>query len=244
MKILALVTARGGSKRVPRKNIKDFLGKPLLAWTIEVALASRVLDRLVLTTEDEDIATVGKKFGAEVPFRRPAHLASDKSSSYDAVLHAMEWLEENQNYSPDWVVLLEPTAPARQPFHIQEAVKIIKERDDLDSLIAISETPSHFSYARDLKRDEKGIISRAYDGEILRRFTMRTQELPKTYFINSGLYAFKVSNLFDGNRSLWGDRVYGYVMDEKYAIDIDTPYDWQMAELKMKLLLDEKGELL
>src|SRR3989338_8644732 len=115
--IICLIPARGGSKRVPRKNIKNFLGKPLLAWTIEVAKKSEVLSRIILSTEDEEIAGVGKKYGAEVPFMRPKKFAQDKTSALPVVEHAVNWLKKNENLNVDWVVFLEPSSPGRQPFH-------------------------------------------------------------------------------------------------------------------------------
>lgn len=241
MRFLGIITARGGSKRVPRKNIKDFLGKPLLAWTVEAALKSGVLDRLVLTTDDKEIAEVGKKYGAEVPFMRPAELATDTASSYDAVKHAVLWLRDNENYEADWIILLEPSSPGREPFHIQEVAKIIRERNDFDSLLGVAEVPGHFSHLKQYNINDKGVIGRVGDGEILRNIIHRNQDVPKSYSANSAFYAFKTSNLFDGHNSLWGDSTYGYVMDEKYSMDIDTLDEWDIAVLKMKKLFDKQG---
>lgn len=236
MNILGLITARGGSKRVPRKNIKDFLGKPLLVWTIEVALKSGVLDRLVLITDDEEIARIGKQHGAEVPFMEPAELATDTSGSYGAVKYGVEWLRDNENYEIPWIIKFEPSSPGRQPFHVKEVTDLIHSGPDYDSIIGISETPGHFSHLKQQNRDKNGIITRVGDGEILRNLIHRNQDVPKSYFINSAIYAYKSSNLFDGNNSLWGDKTFGYVMDEKYCMDIDTPEEWMIAEIKMKNL--------
>jgi CMP-N-acetylneuraminic acid synthetase len=239
-KVLGIITARGGSKRVPRKNVKDFLGKPLLAWSIEVGKKADVFDRFILTTDDKEIAEIGKKFGINVPFMRPVELALDTSSSYDVIKHAVEWLKDNEHYETEWIILLEPSSPGRQAFHIKEVADLIINGVNTDSIIGISETPGHFSYLKQQQRDENGIIARVGDGEILRNLIHRNQDVPKSYFINSAIYAFKVSNLFDGNNSLWGDSTYGYIMDEKYALDIDTPNDWFVAEIKMKKILEEK----
>jgi len=238
IKILGLITARGGSKRILRKNIKDFCGKPLLAWSIEVGKTSGVLERFILSSDDQEIIEVGKKYGIEVPFVRPEELANDTATSFSVVKHAVEWLEENENFKPDWIVLLEPSSPGRQAFHIQEAVKLISAEDfEYDSLIGISETPGHFHYQKQLQITEGREVKRVGDGEILRNLVHRNQDLAKTYFINSTIYAFKRTNLFDGSLSLWGNSTYGYVMDQKYALDIDTPEDWLIAEVKMNNLL-------
>jgi len=241
MNILGLITARGGSKRVPRKNINEFCGKPLLTWTIEAGQKAEVFDRFILSSDDEGIIKIGKEAGIEIPFVRPSELASDSATSFSVVRHAVEWLEEKENFVPYWIVLLEPSSPGRQPFHIQEVVQLISSPDfKHDSLIGISETPGHFHYQKQLQIVEDGEVKRVWDGEILRNLVHRNQDLTKTYFINSAIYAFKRSNLFDGNNSLWGDSTHGYVMDSKYALDIDTPDDWVVAEVKMKNILGIK----
>jgi len=241
MKILGIVTARGGSKRVPRKNIKEFCGKPLLAWTAEAGLASGVLDRFILSTDDEEIAAVGKKAGLEVPFMRPAELANDTAGSYGAVKHAVEWLRENRRYEAPWIILLEPSSPGRQAFHIKEVAELIANQSiSFDSLLGIAKMPGHYSYLKEMKRDENGIVTRVGDGAIVRNLIHHNQDIPVTYYFNSAIYAFKTTDLFDGNNSLWGDGSYGYLMDEKYSMDIDTPNDWIIAEAKMRTLLAEK----
>jgi len=222
-KILGIITARGGSKRVPGKNIKNFLGKPLLAWTVETGKESGVFDRFVLTTDDEKIAEIGKQYGIEVPFMRPAEYATDTASSYSAVKHSVEWLKDNDNYEADWIILLELSSPGRRPFHLKEVAKIIEEHDNFDSIIGVSEIPGHFSHMKELQKDDTGIVTRVGDGAILQNLIHRNQDVPKSYYITSALYAFKTKNLFDVSSSLWGGSTYGYVMNEKYSLDIDTP---------------------
>lgn len=236
-KLLGIITARGGSKRVPRKNLKNFLGKPLLVWTIEVGQKGNVFDKFILTTDDEEIAETGMKYKMEVPFIRPAELAQDTSSSYDTIKHTVKWLQGNQNYRPDWIVLLEPSSPGRQPFHIKEVVELIKKDPNFDSIIGVSEIPGHFSHLKQQQRDNDGIITRVNDGATMKSLILRNQDVPKSFYINSAIYAFKTSNLFDGGRSLWGNKTYGYVMDNKYSMDIDTPEDWLIAEIKMSQIL-------
>lgn len=239
-KILGIITARGGSKRVPRKNIKEFCKKPLLAWSIEVGKKANVFDRFILSTDDKEIADIGRGYGIDVPFMRPAELAIDTSGSFGVIKHAVKWLIVKENFVPFWVILLEPSSPGRQAFHIQEVVEIIQKRDDFDSLVGISEMPAHLSYLKELQMDSQNLITRVGDGEILRLLIHRNQDVPKTYFHNSAIYAFKASNLFSESPSLWGDSTCGYLMDIKYAIDIDTPDDWVIAEAKMNSLLEEQ----
>ncbi|MBI2055590.1 MAG: acylneuraminate cytidylyltransferase family protein, partial [Candidatus Sungbacteria bacterium] len=127
MKILGIIPARGGSKSIPRKNIKELGGKPLIAWTIEAAKKSGVFDRIILTTDDSEIAEVGREWGVEVPFMRPNELAEDHTPTLPVIQHTLAWLEDNESYEPDAVMILQPTTPFRQPHHIQEAVQLFRQ---------------------------------------------------------------------------------------------------------------------
>jgi len=238
--VLGIITARGGSSRVPRKNIKDFLGKPLMAWSIEVGKESGVLDRFILSTEDEEIADVGRSLGVEVPFLRPAEFAQDASSSFDPVKHAYEWMRDNSGFDASSIILLEPPAPGRQPSHIREVVERIG-RDDVDSVLGITELSSQYHPEKIVKKDTENMLMRYHDGKLIRESIKRSQEFSKLYFPNASIYAFKPANFYKDPPSLWGDRVYGYEMEAKYAFDIDTPDDWVIAEIKMRRLLDEKA---
>ena len=121
--VLAIIPARGGSKGVPRKNIKDLCGKPLIAWTIEEALKSKYIDRLIVSTEDEEIANISKKYGAEVPFLRPTELAKDDTPGVEPLLHCINWLKDNQNYYPGYGFTLQCTSPCRKTNHRDEALE-------------------------------------------------------------------------------------------------------------------------
>ncbi len=240
MNILGLVVARGGSKRLPGKNVKNLLGKPLIAWTVETGLSAGVFDRFVLSTDDNEIAAIAKQAGIEVPFMESAELASDTARIFDVIVNAVEKLKEGDGYVPDWIVLLEPSSPGRQPFHLKEIDGLLRSGGAFDSLVGISKVPGHFSHLKQLNMDDQGIVTRIGDGEILRNLIHRNQDVPESYFINSAVYAFKYGNLFDGNMSLWGTSSYGYEMDSKYAMDIDTAEDWLIAEVKMRTLLAER----
>ncbi len=238
MKILGLITARGGSKRVPRKNIKMFFDKPLIVWTIEVIQKSSSVKKWILSTEDTEIAEIGRGHGIDIPFLRPKELAEDDSSSFDVVRHSVLWLRDHEEYFADWVVLLEPTSPGRQPFHIDEVVKIIEQKNnEIDSICAVTEALGCLSAYKSLKIDKDNNLTRFYDNTSFRNIAIRNQDVPSSYYINSAIYAFKVSNLFLPMPSIWGNKVYGYVMDSKYSFDIDTPEDWIIAEAKMQELL-------
>ncbi len=232
-KTLALIPARGGSKRLPRKNVKDFLGKPLIAWTIEVAKESGAFDHVVVVTDDEEIAAIAKRYGAEVPFMEPKELAGDTAYVADALRFALEELKKG-GYAPEHFVLLEPSSVGREAKHIREVAEIMATRKDFDSLLGISETPGHYSYLKQYHIGEGGLLGRVGDGAPLKAITHRNQDVAKSYVGNSAIYAFRTKNLFEGDRKLWGDSTYGYVMDGSGIADIDTQEEWDLAEFKMR----------
>ncbi len=233
MKLLGVIPARGGSKRLPRKNIRQFLDKPLIAWTIEVAKKSGALERLIVLTDDQKTAGIARQYGAEV-LMEPAELAADSAYIADALRYAVQKLRADFGYDSPAFVLLEPSAVGREPRHIQEAIAIINERRDIDSLLGISETPAHFSFLKQFHIYDKNIIKRVNDGAILKQITHLNQNVPKSHYANSAIYAFRTKNLFTGDKNLWGENTYGYVMDGSALADIDTEEDWQIAEIKMK----------
>lgn len=231
MKILAVITARGGSKGIPGKNIKDLCGKPLIAYTIKTAQESGVFDRIILSTDDTEIAEVAKKYGVEVPFMRPAELAQDGTPHLPVLQHAVSWLKENQNYQPDVVMLLQPTAPLRQPWHIKEALELFTAKI-ADSVVSMSEIPGHFSPYWAVAEDETGWAKLLTSQDPLHRRIPRRQSFPqKTYYHNGAIYLFKTELLFHpDNPNFYGDKAVIYPMEEKYSINIDSPADWILAE--------------
>lgn len=234
-KILGIIPARGGSKGIPGKNIKDFYGQPLIYWTIEPALKSGVLSRLIVSTDDDQIAKVAKSFGAEVPFKRPAELADDKSPTLLTVIHAVKYLRENANYSPDFIFLLEPTFPGRQPQQIKEAVDLIL-KTKADSVISLVEVPGKYNPAWQFEVDNDGRTKIA-TGATFKEIVTRRQDLPKTYIRNGAVYLFKTGLLFENKPSFYGKDVRAYIMNSDYDLDIDTAEDWRSAESKMALIL-------
>ena len=236
--ILGIVPARGGSKGIPGKNIKEFCGKPLMAWTIESALKSEAVSRLIVSTDDFKIAEIAKQYGAEVPFMRPAELAQDASPTLPALVHAVKYLADNENYKPDYVLLLESTSPGRQPFHIKEAVKLII-KTEADSVVSMKEVATAYSPFWQFKIDQNGKME-LFTGQPIKEIITRRQELPKTYVRNGSIYLFKTNLLFESPPSIYGDDVRPYLTDEVYSLDIDTPQDWAEAEEKMRNILKKE----
>ncbi|KLU62649.1 CMP-N,N'-diacetyllegionaminic acid synthase [Peptococcaceae bacterium CEB3] len=238
-RILGIIPARGGSKGIPRKNIRLLGGKPLLAWTIEAALAAKCLDRLILTTEDEEIAKVGRKYGCEVPFLRPAELALDTTPGIEPVLHAIRWLAERESYHPDYVLLLQPTSPFRRAEQIRECVArmlcaksgpLIPTRPQTppcDALVGVTEPgqPPEWMF----RAGEEGFLRPLLPAE----GAARRQELPATWVLNGALYLIRTEVLLR-EHTFMPERVEGFPMDRTSSLDLDTPWDWQMAEYCLK----------
>ena len=221
MKSIALIPARGGSKGILRKNIKLFNSKPLIYWSIQAALHSDYIDRVIVSTEDEEIAEVAKSFSAEVPFLRPKELAKDESPGIDPVLHALEMLPEVED-----LILLQPTSPLRQTKHINEIFEF-REKFQSDSVVSITLAKKHQDLFFQLNSNH--IISPlSNDFKALPR-----QKYSDLYTINGALYLSSKKSIFL-NKSLFSPSTLGYIMPEKYSIDIDTQLDWDIAQFLMK----------
>jgi CMP-N,N'-diacetyllegionaminic acid synthase len=229
MTVLGLVTARAGSKGVPGKNLKPLNGRPLLAYTIEAARASGVLHRLVLSTEDEEIASVGRALGCEVPFTRPQALAHDETPHLPVILHAVQWLAEHEGYRPDAVMILQPTSPLRAAADIQASVALLAS-SAADSVLSVSEVPAHFHPMRTLSLDAEGDARLLVTGEPVRRRINRRQDLPEAWVMNGAIYCCRIRVLDSTEPSLYGDRVLAYRMPASRGLSIDDADDWKAAE--------------
>lgn len=225
MRILAVIPARGGSKGVPRKNIRPIAGKPLIAYTIGVAIAaSDLIYRTVVSTEDEEIAEVARKFGADVPFMRPPELAEDKSSTLSVLIHATEFAERDAGERFDWILLLQPTALFREVDDVRKAIRIASETD-ADSVISVVQV-----YA------EHPILMKRIEDRYLVPFCMEEKEgtrrqdyYPPAYMRNGAIYLTRRSTLID-DRSIWGKRIAPYVMPPDRSVNIDSELDVLVAE--------------
>ncbi|MEK7567104.1 MAG: acylneuraminate cytidylyltransferase family protein [Patescibacteria group bacterium] len=239
LKILGITPARGGSKSIPKKNIKDFLGKPLIAWTIEAALQSGALDRYIVDTDSEEIKRIAQQFGAEVPYMRPDELAQDMTPTLPVLQNAVRWLRKHEQYSPDIIVLLECVSPTKRPHHIQEALKMFLEDESADSLITVTEATAQYNPHWLLKKDENG-YARIFTGEEMKDIIPRRQSLPKVYAKNGAFYIMKTDCLFRDPPSIFGDKTKLYIMGNEHNIDIDISEDWAMAEARAKSILSRE----
>lgn len=209
-------------------------GKPLIAWSIEVAKKSKRVDKVIVSTDDIKIAKIAKKYGAEVPFMRPPHLCVDTIGLEPVLVHTIEWLKENHNYAPDIVILFPLTNPLKLTKHLDEAIDML-EKTDADSVVSVSEALGNNNPHWVLKQDKNGNV-RLFTGKSLKKIITRSQDLPKCYSRNDILYAFKPKNLYEKPSNLYGDRVKLLVMDEIHYTDINTPEDWSIARDKLKRL--------
>ena len=224
MKVLGIIPARGGSKGVPRKNIKLLAGKPLLAYTAESALRAKLLSKIVLSTEDAEIAEVGKSLGLEVPFLRPAELAVDTAPTLPVVLHAIDYLEKiGEKF--DAICLLQPTNPLRRAEDIDNCIKLL-EKSGADSVISVLQVPHEYNPKWIYWQNETGelILTTGESEPIPRR-----QDLPPAFHREGSVYLTKIEALRKyGN--LYGKTVRGYEIQPQNSVNIDTFEDWNLAE--------------
>jgi len=227
--ILALIPARGGSKGIPRKNIKPFAGYPLVAWSIAAGLQANSVSRVIVSTDDEEIAAVARQFGAEVPFLRPSELAQDRTPDLPAFEHALKWLEDIESYKPDIVVQLRPTSPLRPGNMIDSAVKILVENPDADSVRGVVPSGQNpFKMWRFQGYDKPMRPLLEVEG-IAEPYNAPRQILPSTYWQTGHIDAIRTKTITH-KKSLTGDVVYPLVIDPRYTVDIDTPADWAKYE--------------
>jgi CMP-N-acetylneuraminic acid synthetase len=227
--VLGVVTARAGSKGLPGKNTRPLAGQPLIAHTIDAARASGALDRLVLSSDDEQAIAIATARGCEVPFVRPAALAGDDTIHLDVMIHAAAWLRDRERYEPEWTMILMPTSPLRQPQHIVEAIELAV-RTQADSVVSVDEMPSHYNPMRAIAIDDGGLATLFVGGRPVRTRPNRRQDMPPAWVLNGAIYLFRTRLLFEPEPTLYGDRVVAYVMPPPYGLNIDDADDWERAE--------------
>ena len=226
MSILAVIPARGGSKGIPRKNIKPLMGKPLIGWSIDAAKQSSCIDRIVVSTEDENIASVARELGADVPFMRPAELAADDTPGIDPVLHAISHLPDC-----DWILLLQPTSPLRTAEDIDGIWQFCQERG-APSAVSVCEVGKHpyWMYQCDAAQRLEPYIEGRPD-------VMRRQDLPPAYALNGALYLAATDWLLE-RQDFIGPETLGYIMPPERSVDLDTLQDWRWV----KFLIEQAND--
>lgn len=221
-KIIAIIPARGGSKRLPRKNILPLAGKPLMSWTIEAALASKYIDKVIVSTDDIEIQKVAQKAGADVPELRPENLSTDTATTQDVIFYTLDKFSNDE----DIVVILQPTSPLRNHTHIDDALELF-ERKKASSIISVTPCEHPPQWSNTLP------INGSLYNFIIPQNSQRSQDLEKYYRLNGAIYIYDTIKYKADNNISFCNESYAYIMENKHSIDIDTKNDFEYAEFIM-----------
>jgi CMP-N,N'-diacetyllegionaminic acid synthase len=224
MNLLAIIPARKGSRGTPDKNIAVVGGKPLVRWTVECALASPSIERVLVTTDSKEIASIAVEAGADVPFMRPPELGRDDTPGIEPILHAVKWIRDNEGLTPRYVVVLQPTSPLRAPEDIEAALALAVRRDG-DAVVSVVTAERHPYWMKTLEPD--GRMSNFMSGK---EIPFRRQDLPDVYALNGAIYLARTEFLLRKGGWYSAD-TYGYVMPVDRSLDVDTPWDLNLADL-------------
>lgn len=227
--ILAIIPARGGSKSIPRKNIKLLKGIPLIAYSIAAGLQAKHISRVIVSTDDQEIAEVGRRWGAEVPFMRPGAIAQDETLDLPVFQHALSSLKEKENYIPDLIVQLRPTSPFRAPEWVDLAIETVLHDTTADSVRSI--VPSGQNPYKMWRVGQKGYMKPLLlpPSGIVEPYNMPRQKLPQTYWQTGHIDVIRPEIITTKN-SMSGEHILPLILDARYAIDLDTESDWRRAE--------------
>ncbi len=230
-KFLGIITARGGSKGIPNKNIKKLYGKPLIEFTFDAVKNSKLLDRCIVSTDSDEIINFSKSKKIEVPFRRPAELATDDAKSINVLIHAINYLKNEENYVPDYIITLQPTSPLRTGEDIDNAINIISKDNNADSLVSVLEIPHNYN----------PYSAMIFNGKYLEHYIkekriMIRQDKPIFYARNGAAIYITKYDLLINKQKIIGEKCLPYFMPKERSIDIDDYFEWEIAEFLAKKL--------
>lgn len=231
VEVLALIPARAGSQSIPRKNVALFGGHPLLAYSIAAAKHAELVDRTIVSTDDEEIVSIAERYGAEAPFVRPAELAQDDTRDLPVFQHALDWLDEHDQWRPEIVVQLRPTSPLRPDGLVDQGIDLLSSNPDADSVRGV--VPSGQNPYKMWRLDEDGSMKPLLHGGMHEPYNMPRQELPQTYWQSGHIDVTRRSTILEKG-SMTGDKILPLLIDPGYTVDIDTQRDWKRAELQLK----------
>ena len=237
MKILAIIPARGGSKGVPKKNIKQLAGKPLIYYTVREAKKSHYISRIIISTDCSETIEIAKQYGVEVPFIRPKELSGDNVLDFPVCEHAIKSLKKQEGFVPDIIVWLRPTSPLREAKHIDEAIEILMSKPAGDSVRSLCIAPKHPLKMWKVVSDRLTPFVPTEVTGIKEPYNYPRQELPPAYVQNGAIDVVRTKTIIE-KKSISGDVILPYIMEALYSINIDTELDFSFAELLMK----EKSE--
>lgn len=221
-KILAVITARSGSKRLPEKNITDFCGKPLIYWTVKSALDSKYIDRTLISTDSNLIGKMVENYGCDFPFLRPEELSDDDASSNDVMLHALKWIRDNDPHSYEYALLLQPTSPLRTASHIDQAIEKFNSTPNFSSLISITKIEIKLSWLKAI--DTSGNLIDYFPEKIEQRI-----QADDAYIPNGAIYITEINSFLEDKSFYSGSSTF-FIMKQDESIDIDTINDFRLAE--------------
>ena len=230
MKILTIIPARGGSKGIKLKNLSKINDKPLVAFSIEHSLESKLINRTIVSTDNEEIAKVSEEYGAEIPIFRKKELAGDRILDLPVFEHMLTYLKKEENYEPEIVVHLRPTSPYREPKWIDSAINLLVENPSADSVRSVSEPSQHPYRVFEIKNKYLHPLMNERHPE---PYLLRRQDLPKMYYYNCVIDVTKPSTIFN-KKSMTGNKMLPYIMKREDSIDIDTPMDLEFAKVFLK----------
>lgn len=225
--VVGVIPARSSSKSIPRKNIAMVAGKPLIAHTIQAALDAKLIDRVIVSTDSQEIADMARSFGAEVPFLRPPELAQDDTPGIEPIIHAARWLNNNDDYHPDYVMVLQPTSPLRTAEDIEAAVQLA-QKQQADSVVSVCPVHQHPYWMKRITDDGRLVDFLSLGTDYTRR-----QDLPPVYALNGAIYLVRCEVLLE-HKTFYTDHTYAYVMPPERSLDIDTLQDLYLAGLILK----------
>lgn len=227
--VLAIIPARGGSKGIPRKNIKLFAGYPLISYSIAAGRQAKTVTRVIVSTDDEEIAAVSRQWGAETPFLRPSDLAQDQTTDLPVFQHALKWLVQNEGCTPDLVIQLRPTSPIRPRNCVDEAVLLLEQHPEADSVRGVVPSGQNpYKMWRLHGKDEPMTPLLQLEG-IAEPFNAPRQALPPTYWQTGHIDVIRPQVILEHN-SMSGSTILPYLIDPSFTVDIDTPFDWLRYE--------------
>jgi N-acylneuraminate cytidylyltransferase len=243
--VLALIPARGGSKGIPRKNIRPFAGYPLIAYSIAAALQAEMVTRVIVSTDDQEIAEIALAFGAETPFMRPAELATDRSTDLPVFQHALTWLAKHEDYHPEIILHLHVTSPVRPPGIIDQAVRLLRDHAEVECVRSVV-SPGQNPYKMWQIDPESGYMLPLLDVHgIAEPYNTPRQGLPAVYLQTGHVNAIRPATILGGSMS--GETILPIIIDAAYEVDLDTLADWErgawlVTQLKIKMIWPEERQ--
>jgi N-acylneuraminate cytidylyltransferase len=237
--VLAVIPARGGSKGIPRKNIKDFAGFPLIAYSIAAAKQSSLVTRVIVSTDDEEIAEIARQWGAETPFLRPEEFARDNTLDLPVMQHCLAWLKENEDYQPDMVVWLRPTSPIRPTHCVDDAIRTLLDHPEADSIRGVIPAGQNPFKMWTVDADSGALNPLLQVEGVKEPYNAPRQVLPTAYWQTGHIDAIRTKTILE-QQSMTGDVIFPLMIDTRYTVDIDIASDWDSAE---RLLSDASLEM-